>query len=154
SFSETRGDPFVSPQETRCGFCAIIGPTNVGKSTLLNRLADSKIAIVSHKVQTTRSRIRAIVIEGRSQIVFVDTPGIFTPRRKLDEAMVEDAWAGAADADARVLVADARKGFDEDVRSVSDELARARSPAVLVLNKIDLIKREALLSVSSEFNAA
>src|SRR4051812_17254487 len=95
----SRGKAFaVHAEETRCGFCAIVGPTNAGKSTLLNALAGSKLAIVSHKVQTTRSRIRAIVIEANAQIVFVDTPGIFRTRRKLDEAMVDDAWAGAAEA--------------------------------------------------------
>jgi len=144
----------VTADETRCGFCAIIGPTNAGKSTLLNQLAGTKLAIVSHKVQTTRSRIRAIVIEGGSQIIFVDTPGIFEPRRKLDEAMVEDAWAGAAEADARMLVVDARKGLDKDARSIVNELARARVFVILVFNKIDLTKRDSLLSLSAEFNAA
>jgi GTP-binding protein Era len=144
----------VSDNGVRCGFCAIIGPTNAGKSTLLNQLAGSKLAIVSHKVQTTRSRIRAIVIEGRSQVIFVDTPGIFRPRRMLDEAMVEDAWAGAAEADARMLVVDARKGLDEDVRSIAAGLAEANAEAILILNKVDLVKRENLLSLSAEFNAA
>jgi GTP-binding protein Era len=144
----------VSEEETPCGFCAIIGPTNAGKSTLLNQLAGSKLAIVSRKVQTTRSRVRAIVIDEKNQIVFVDTPGIFTPRRKLDEAMVEDAWAGAAEADARLLIVDARKGFDEDSRSIVAELAKANATAILVLNKVDIVKREALLFVSAEFNAA
>jgi GTP-binding protein Era len=144
----------VAPEETRCGFCAIIGPTNAGKSTLLNGLAGSKIAIVSHKVQTTRSRIRAIVVEGRSQIIFIDTPGIFRARRKLDEAMVEDAWAGAAEADARLLVVDARKGLDEDARSMITVLAERGVRTDLVLNKIDLMKREQLLSLSADFNAA
>ena len=144
----------MTGEETRCGFCAIIGPTNAGKSTLLNQLAGTKLAIVSHKVQTTRSRIRAIVIEGRSQIIFVDTPGIFKPRRKLDEAMVEEAWTGAAEADARMLIIDARRGFDDEARSIVDELARAGASIILVLNKIDLMKRESLLALSAEFNAA
>jgi GTP-binding protein Era len=144
----------VSEEETRCGFCAIIGPTNAGKSTLLNQLAGSKLAIVSHKVQTTRSRVRAIIIEDRSQIIFVDTPGIFTPRRKLDEAMVEDAWAGAAEADACMLIIDSRKGLDSDARVIIEELARIGTSAILVLNKIDVIKRQSLLSLSTEFNAA
>lgn len=144
----------MSEDETRCGFCAIIGATNAGKSTLLNQLAGSKIAIVSHKVQTTRSRIRAIVIEDRSQVIFVDTPGIFRPRRLLDEAMVQDAWAGAAEADARMLVVDARKGLDKDERAIVAGLAQAGASAILVLNKIDLIRRENLLTLSAEFNAA
>src|SRR5204863_6555361 len=118
--------PIVSEEETCCGFCAIIGPTNAGKSTLLNQLAGSKLAIVSHKVQTTRSRVRAIIIEDRSQIIFVDTPGIFTPRRKLDEAMVADAWAGAVEADARMLIIDSRKGLDLDARVIMVVLARMR----------------------------
>ena len=144
----------MPPEDARCGFCAIIGPTNAGKSTLLNRLAGSKLAIVSHKVQTTRSRIRAIVIEGRAQIVFVDTPGIFRARRKLDEAMVEDAWAGAAEADARLLVVDARRGLDQDARSMLAVLAARDVRTDLVLNKIDLMNPEQLLSLSAEFNAA
>jgi GTP-binding protein Era len=144
----------VSAVETRCGFCAIIGPTNAGKSTLLNQLAGSKLAIVSHKVQTTRSRIRAIVIEGESQVIFVDTPGIFRPRRRLDEAMVEEAWTGAAEADARMLVVDVRKGLDEDARAIIDELSGGGVAAILVLNKVDVVKRETLLSLSAEYNAA
>lgn len=143
----------MTAEETRCGFCAIIGPTNAGKSTLVNQLAGSKVAIVSHKVQTTRSRIRAIVIEGTSQIVFVDTPGIFKPRRKLDEAMVEAAWAGAAEADARMLVVDARKGLNDDFRAIIPELGTLGAAAILVINKIDLLKRENLLALSGEFNA-
>ncbi len=143
----------LSEAPTRCGFAAIIGATNAGKSTLINQLAGYKVAIVSHKVQTTRARIRAIVIEGRSQIIFVDTPGIFQPRRKLDEAMVEAAWSGAQEADVVMLVVDARAGITEDVEAIVRNLAEARTPSVLVLNKIDLVKREALLEIAAMLNA-
>jgi GTP-binding protein Era len=137
---------------TRCGFCAIIGAPNAGKSTLTNLLAGSKVSIVSRKVQTTRARIRAIAIEGKSQIVFVDTPGIFKPRRKLDEAMVEGAWAGAGEADAIVLLADAQKGLDEETTAIIDKLASQKQSAILALNKIDLVPREKLLDMSAAFN--
>ena len=139
--------------QSRCGFCAIIGAPNAGKSTLLNALAGSKISIVSHKVQTTRARIRAIVIEGESQIVFVDTPGIFKPRRRLDEAMVEGAWAGAAEADAVILLADARHGPDE-IGDLIGALAQLKCDVRLALNKIDLVKRERLLEIAAAYNAA
>lgn len=137
---------------TRCGFCAIIGAPNAGKSTLVNALAGSKVSIVSRKVQTTRARIRAIAIEGSAQIIFVDTPGIFKPRRKLDEAMVEAAWAGAAEADAVVLLADATKGLDDEARRIVENLRLAKLRAALALNKIDLIPREKLLTLSAAFN--
>ncbi len=144
----------MTESESRCGFCAIIGPTNAGKSTLLNQFAGSKVAIVSHKVQTTRARIRAIAIEGRSQIIFVDTPGIFEPRRSLDEAMVEAAWSGAAEADTRMLVVDARKGFDSEVRSIIESVGRSEADCTLVLNKIDVVDRARLLQLAAELNGA
>src|SRR5947208_14578392 len=103
---------------TRAGFCAIIGAPNAGKSTLVNQLTGAKVAIVSHKVQTTRARLRAIVMEGRSQIVLVDTPGIFTPKRKLDTAMVNSAWGGAGEADAVVVLVDCRAGVTDDVKHI------------------------------------
>ncbi|MGE0630615.1 MAG: GTPase Era, partial [Hyphomicrobiaceae bacterium] len=137
----------------RCGFCALIGAPNAGKSTLLNTLAGTKISIVSHKVQTTRARIRAIVIEEASQIIFVDTPGIFKPRRKLDEAMVEGAWAGAAEADAVILLADARQAPD-DIADLVAALPQIKSDVRLALNKIDLVKRDKLLDISAAYNAA
>jgi GTP-binding protein Era len=137
----------------RCGFCAIIGAPNAGKSTLLNALAGTKVSIVSHKVQTTRARIRAIVIEGASQIVFVDTPGIFKPRRKLDEAMVEGAWAGAAEADAVILLADARQAPTE-IGELIGALPQLKRDIRLALNKIDLVKRDRLLEISAAYNAA
>jgi len=144
----------LNDQPTRCGFAAIIGAPNAGKSTLINALAGSKVAIVSHKVQTTRMRVRAIVIEGKSQIVFVDTPGIFMPRRRLDEAMVEAAWSGASDADIVLMIVDARAGMTDDVYRIIAKLGEAKARAVLVLNKIDLVKRETLLGLAAQLNEA
>ncbi|MEE8500383.1 MAG: GTPase Era, partial [Kiloniellales bacterium] len=138
----------------RCGFVALVGAPNAGKSTLLNRLVGAKVSIVTHKVQTTRSRIRGIVIVGASQIVFVDTPGIFKPKRRLERAMVAAAWSGAQDADEVVVLYDAaRRGIDADTRLIVDGLkARGRS-AVLALNKIDRIGREKLLDLAARFEA-
>jgi GTP-binding protein Era len=142
----------LNEEPTRCGFVAIIGAPNAGKSTLINCLAGYKLAIVSHKVQTTRSRIRAIVIDGQSQIIFVDTPGIFPPRRRLDEAMVEAAWGGAGEADIVLLIVDVRAGISEDVARILQKLAEDKARAVLVLNKIDLVRREKLLDLSVRLN--
>jgi GTPase len=142
----------LSEASTRCGFVAIIGAPNSGKSTLLNTLAGYKLAIVSRKVQTTRSRVRAIIIEGRSQIIFVDTPGIFLPRRRLDEAMVNAAWEGATDADVVLLLVDARTGLSDDVNRIAEKLKQSPSERVLVLNKIDVVKRERLLALAGELN--
>ncbi|HEY7747413.1 MAG TPA: GTPase Era [Aestuariivirgaceae bacterium] len=142
----------MNEEPTRCGFVAIIGAPNAGKSTLINCLAGYKLAIVSHKVQTTRSRIRAIVIDGQSQIIFVDTPGIFPPRRRLDEAMVEAAWGGAGEADIVLLIVDVRAGISEDVARILQKLAEDKARAVLVLNKIDLVRREKLLDLSARLN--
>jgi GTP-binding protein Era len=139
---------------TRCGFCAIIGAPNAGKSTLVNQLAGSKVSIVSHKVQTTRARIRAIAIEGASQIVLVDTPGIFKPKRTLDRAMVENAWGGAGDADAVVLLIDGRPGLTDEAKALIAQLEHTKTRAILVINKIDLMSRERLLEVAAEFNGA
>ena len=138
---------------TRCGFVALIGAPNAGKSTLVNQLVGGKISIVSHKVQTTRARIRAIAIEGASQVVFVDTPGIFLPKRTLDEAMVQAAWSSAGDADVIVLVVDARRGRDEEVDRILEGTAAVRTPVVLVLNKIDTIERPTLLDLAAELHA-
>ncbi|MEE8534078.1 MAG: GTPase, partial [Alphaproteobacteria bacterium] len=124
----------------RCGFVALVGAPNAGKSTLLNQFVGSKVSIVTPKVQTTRSRITGICIAGRSQLVFVDTPGIFAPRRRLDRAMVAAAWSGARDADIVVVLVDARRGIDADVRRIVDGLGNSRRKAVLALNKIDLVK--------------
>ena len=139
---------------TRAGFCAIIGAPNAGKSTLVNQLTGSKVSIVSHKVQTTRARIRAIAMEGNAQIVLVDTPGIFKPRRTLDRAMVENAWGGAGDADAVVLLVDGRPGLTPEAKEIIAQLEHAKTRAVLVINKIDLMSRERLLEVAAEYNGA
>ncbi len=144
----------MTEEPTRAGFCAIIGAPNAGKSTLVNQLAGSKVAIVSHKVQTTRARLRAIVMEGRTQIVLVDTPGIFTPRRKLDTAMVKSAWGGAGEADAVVVLVDGRTGITDDVKRIIEGLKAANAKAALAINKIDLIDRDKLLEISATFNAA
>jgi GTP-binding protein Era len=139
---------------TRAGFCAIIGAPNAGKSTLVNQLTGSKVSIVSHKVQTTRARIRAIAMEGNAQIVLVDTPGIFKPKRTLDRAMVSNAWGGAGDADAVVLLIDGRPGLTEEAKEIITHLEHTKTKAVLVINKIDLMSRERLMEVAAEFNAA
>lgn len=139
---------------TRAGFCAIIGAPNAGKSTLVNQLTGSKVSIVSHKVQTTRARIRAIAMEGNAQIVLVDTPGIFKPRRTLDRAMVENAWGGAGDADAVILLIDGRPGLTDEAKEIIAHLQHTKTKTILVINKIDLMSRERLLEVAAEFNAA
>ncbi len=133
----------------RCGFVALIGAPNVGKSTLLNRLVGTKVSIVSPKVQTTRRRVLGILIEGDAQIVFVDTPGIFAPRRRLERAMVRSAWQGAEDADLILLVVDAaRARLDEETFQIVQGLKRAGRRALLALNKIDVIRREKLLALA------
>jgi GTP-binding protein Era len=147
----------ISPDDMRSGFAAIIGAPNAGKSTLLNQLVGSKVAIVTHKVQTTRSRIRGIAMEGAAQIVFVDTPGIFKPKRRLDRAMVEAAWGGAGDADAVILLVDTERVRDEDLQRVVDGLRDQGRKAVLALNKSDAMTgekgREKLLKLAAEMNA-
>ena len=141
-------------RQTRCGFVALIGAPNAGKSTLLNALVGTKVSIVTHKVQTTRTRVRAVAIVDEAQIIFVDTPGIFRPRRRLDEAMVEAAWGGAADADVIALLVDARRGLDEENRRIIEGLSSIRGkPVVLVLNKIDLIDKPKLLALAEAFTA-
>ena len=139
--------------ETRCGFIAVIGAPNAGKSTLVNALVGAKVSIVSHKVQTTRMPLRGIVMEGTSQLVFIDTPGIFAPRRRLDRAMVEAAWGGAGDADIVVLLIDAAKGVDEDVERILAKLEGRRTPTILALNKVDRVKKERLLELAQACNA-
>ncbi len=138
---------------TRCGLVAIVGAPNAGKSTLVNRLAGTKVTIVSPKPQTTRFRIRAVVMHDGAQIILVDTPGIFAPRRRLDRAMVAAAWGGAQDADVTLLVVDARAGLTDAVRKIAEGLAKARGPVWLALNKTDLIPRERLLPLTAELNA-
>lgn len=137
---------------SRCGFVALLGAPNAGKSTLVNQLVGAKVSIVTHKVQTTRTRIRGIALEGDAQIVLVDTPGIFKPKRRLDRAMVHAAWAGAGDADVVVLVADARQGLDDDTLRIIEGLKQHGRKAVLALNKVDDIKREKLLPVAAAFS--
>ena len=144
----------MSDITTRCGFAAIIGAPNAGKSTLVNKLVGSKVSIVSHKVQTTRARIRAIYMHEQSQVVLVDTPGIFKPRRKLDEAMVESAWAGAGEADAVVLIVDARRGLEDEVLKIIEGFKATKAKAMLVLNKIDLINIEKLMPLAEQCAAA
>ncbi len=134
--------------ETRCGYVALIGAPNAGKSTLLNALVGRKLAIVTPKVQTTRTRLLGIAIEGASQLIFVDTPGIFAPRRRLDRAMVAAAWAGAADADQIVLLVDAKHPDAADTARIIEQLAASGRRAVLALNKIDLVRRDALLGIA------
>ena len=138
---------------TRCGFVAILGAPNAGKSTLTNTFVGAKVTIVSHKVQTTRVPIRGIAIEGASQLVFIDTPGIFRPKRKLDRAMVDAAWGGAKDADVVALMVDAAKGIDEDVERILEKLAGDRARRLLVLNKIDRVEdKTKLLALAAELN--
>ncbi len=137
---------------TRCGLIAILGAPNAGKSTLVNRLAGSKVTIVSPKPQTTRFRVRAVVMRGESQLVLVDTPGIFTPRRRLDRAMVAAAWGGAQDADVALLIVDARAGLTDPLRAIIERLSKTRRPIWLVLNKTDLIPRERLLPLTAELH--
>ena len=139
--------------ETRCGFVALIGAPNAGKSTLINRLVGTKVSIVSRKVQTTRGIVRGIAIFGRSEVVFVDTPGIFRPKRRLDRAMVETAWTGARDADLTALLIDAGRGLDEEAREICEKLGEIGGPKILLLNKIDTVNREMLLSLAAEANS-
>jgi len=137
---------------TRCGFVALIGAPNVGKSTLVNALVGEKVSIVSRKVQTTRALIRGIVIEGGAQIILVDTPGIFTPKRRLDRAMVTTAWTGAHDADLVCVLLDARLGLDAEAEAIFDKLAGVQHPRMLVINKIDQVAREKLLALAKAAN--
>jgi GTP-binding protein Era len=138
----------------RCGFAALIGAPNAGKSTLLNALVGAKVSIVSRKVQTTRTLVRGIAIEGDAQIIFVDTPGIFAPKRRLDRAMVSSAWGGAGDADVVALLVDARKGVDAEVEAILARLQNFTATKILVLNKIDVIERAKLLDLAAKLNAS
>ena len=142
----------VPPDPTRCGFVALIGAPNVGKSTLVNALVGSKVTIVSRKVQTTRALIRGIVIEDNAQIILVDTPGIFSPKRRLDRAMVKTAWSGAHDADLVCVLLDAKSGIDDEAESILNRVASVDHGKILVLNKIDLVPREKLLALAQAAN--
>jgi GTP-binding protein Era len=137
---------------TRCGFIALIGAPNVGKSTLINALVGTKVAIVSHKVQTTRALLRGIATADGAQLVFIDTPGIFAPRRRLDRAMVTNAWAGAHDADIAAVLVDATRGLDDEANVILDRLADARQPKILLINKVDLVEKSALLAIARTAN--
>lgn len=151
-------DATTRPAEpTRAGFVALIGEPNAGKSTLTNRMVGAKVSIVTHKVQTTRARIRGVALDGAAQIILVDTPGLFRPRRRLDRAMVAAAWSGAADADIVVLLVEAHRGLTEGVQAIIDTL-RDRMPrghpVALAINKIDRVKAETLLALTDKLNAA
>lgn len=141
-------------ENTRAGFVALIGEPNAGKSTLLNRMVGAKVSIVTHKVQTTRARIRGVAIEGDAQIVFVDTPGLFRPRRHLDRAMVAAAWSGASDADIVVMMVEAHRGITEGVSAILDGLGErgGSAPVLLALNKIDRVEAPVLLALTKELN--
>ncbi|MGA7070970.1 GTPase Era [Bradyrhizobium sp.] len=141
-----------APPATHCGFVALIGAPNVGKSTLVNALVGSKVTIVSRKVQTTRALIRGIVVENNAQIILVDTPGIFAPKRRLDRAMVSTAWSGAHDADLVCVLLDAREGLDEEAEAIFAKLANVAHDKILVINKIDLLLREKLLALAKAAN--
>lgn len=147
--AETSGE---APAATRCGFVALIGAPNVGKSTLVNALVGAKVTIVSRKVQTTRALIRGIVIENNAQIVLVDTPGIFLPKRRLDRAMVSTAWSGAHDADLVCVLLDAKAGIDEEAEAILAKAASVNHDKILVINKVDLVQREKLLALAQAAN--
>ncbi|QPF94673.1 GTPase Era [Bradyrhizobium commune] len=141
-----------APAATRCGFVALIGAPNVGKSTLVNALVGAKVTIVSRKVQTTRALIRGIVIENNAQIILVDTPGIFLPKRRLDRAMVSTAWSGAHDADLVCVLLDAKTGIDEEAEAILTKAASVNHEKILVINKVDLVQRETLLALAQAAN--
>jgi len=141
-----------APTATRCGFVALIGAPNVGKSTLVNALVGAKVTIVSRKVQTTRALIRGIVIENNAQIILVDTPGIFLPKRRLDRAMVSTAWSGAHDADLVCVLLDAKSGIDEEAEAILTKVASVKHEKILVINKVDLVQREKLLALAQAAN--
>ncbi len=138
--------------DTRCGFVAVIGAPNVGKSTLVNALVGSKVTIVSPKVQTTRALVRGIAIEGKAQLVFVDTPGIFAPRRRLDKAMVTTAWSGAQEADITAMLIDAKRGLEAETEAILAKLSSVPGCKLLVLNKVDLVPKPSLLVLAAKAN--
>jgi GTPase len=139
-------------EHTRCGFVALVGAPNAGKSTLLNSLVGTKVSIVTHKAQTTRAQVRGVVTEGDGQIIFIDTPGIFAPKRRLDRAMVEAAWSGAGDADFVAFIVDVERGITGEIESLIEGLKKIPHPKVLVLNKVDLVKPETLLKLAAKLN--
>lgn len=143
----------MSDDQTQCGYVTFLGATNAGKSTLLNQMVGSKVSIVTHKVQTTRALIRGIGIHDQTQIVYIDTPGIFDPRRRLDRAMIKTAWGGTQDADVVCLLVDAKRGFTEAIGEILERLKSVRQPKLLILNKIDLVPRSELLELTEKANA-
>jgi GTP-binding protein Era len=144
---ESAEPPSAAPAVRRCGFIALIGAPNVGKSTLINAIVGAKVAIVSHKVQTTRTLLRGIATDQTAQLVFIDTPGIFQPRRRLDRAMVAGAWTGAGDADIVAAMVDAKRGLDDETSALLERLAGLERPKILILNKIDLVQKPTLLTL-------
>ena len=142
----------IEPTDTSCGFIALVGAPNAGKSTLLNSLVGTKVSIVTHKAQTTRSQVRGVLTLDKAQLVFIDTPGIFAPKRRLDRAMVDSAWGGAGDADLVAFIVDAERGITSELEALMEGLANITHPKVLILNKIDAIKNEALLELSQTLN--
>lgn len=146
----------MSDAATKAGFVALIGEPNAGKSTLLNRMVGAKVSIVTHKVQTTRARIRGVAMAQNAQLIFIDTPGLFKPRRRLDRAMVAAAWGGAADADVVVLMIEAHRGVTDGVKAILESLSEraGKSPVALAINKIDKVKSEVLLALTKEMNDA
>ena len=142
----------MSDDQTYCGVVSVLGAPNAGKSTLVNRMVGAKVSIVSPKVQTTRIRVRGVSLYANTQIIYVDTPGIFVPKRRLDRAMVDAAWGGAADADAIILLVDAQRGVDKDTQRIIEGLNKRKSTASLVLNKVDAVRREDLLGLSEKLN--
>ena len=149
---EDEGTPAPAPElaPTRSGFVALLGAPNAGKSTLVNQLVGTKVSIVTHKVQTTRALVRGIAMRDRTQIVFVDTPGVFAPKRRLDRAMVRTAWTGAMDADIVLAIVDAERGLSEDVETILDRVQHVPQTKVLLLNKVDRIKRDLLLGLTEK----
>lgn len=147
-----RDDGAPAQDQTRCGFVALIGAPNAGKSTLLNAMVGSKVSIVSHKVQTTRMLVRGIAVDGNAQLIFVDTPGIFKPRRRLDRAMVDSAWIGAQEADLTGLLIDARKGLDEEIDAILSRIGDVSGEKFLLLNKVDVVDKETLLGLAQTLN--
>src|SRR5262249_23872465 len=145
-------DPEPSAADRRCGFIAVIGAPNAGKSTLVNTLVGTKVSIVSHKAQTTRTALRGIAIAGASQLVFIDTPGMFQPRRRLDRAMLEAAWGGVGDADLVLLLIDASKGLDGESQPILAKLETVAAPLILVLTKIDRVAKQRLLTLAADLN--
>ena len=142
----------AQPEGAHCGFVALVGAPNAGKSTLINALVGAKVSIVSRKSQTTRALVRGIALEGATQVIFVDTPGIFSPKRRLDRAMVTTAWGGAGDAEVIALLVDARRGVTPEVEAVIARLGDLRQPKVLILNKIDLAEKTTLLELAAKLN--